>query len=103
MPLKVLELGPLTLNSPADNITVSIRPKVQLKLPPGQLNSLGNVDLLKAITSGKLWVTRGTGCHFDLRFLLNGKPLDKNLRLRILESVGYHIRDANVGSKGFHS
>lgn len=102
MPLKVLELGPLTLISTADDMTVTIRPKVQLKLPPGIINTLNNVDLLKAITIGKLWVSRGIGCRLDLQILFNGKPLEETIRLRMLESVGYHVRDAHVGLESFH-
>jgi hypothetical protein len=95
MPLRVLELDTLNLISPDHQLKLSAVAAVDVRIPQG-MSSLEDPTLVKALTSRKLWVSRGVACHLDIQVLLNGKPLDRSDRVNLLESLGYRIRDAQV-------
>jgi len=96
MPLRVLELDTLHLTNPDAHLKLSVVSAVDVRFPRS-ISNLQDDALVKALTSGKLWVSRGIACRLDIQILFNGKPLDRNGRVNILESLGYRIRDAHVG------
>jgi hypothetical protein len=96
MSLKVLELDTIELTYPTNSLKLSVVPKIHIRLPSDNLASLGAVDFVQALTSGKVWVTRGRACRISVQVSFEGKPLDASIRLRTLEALGYHLRDAQV-------
>jgi hypothetical protein len=97
MSLKVLELDRLQLTISEDHLKLSVISAADIRIPRS-LSTLDNTAIVKALTAGKLWVSRGISCRLDIEVFFNGKPLDQNSRLQLLESVGYQIRDAAVCS-----
>ncbi len=96
MCLRVLELDALHLNSPDHHLKLSVVSTADVRIP-SCISSLENAALVKALTSGNVWISRGVACHLEIQVLFNGKPLDKDGRVNLLESLGYRIRDAQVG------
>jgi hypothetical protein len=97
MSLKVLELDRLQLTISEDHLKLSVISAAGIRIPRS-LSTLDGAALVKALTAGQIWVSRGISCRLDIEVFFNGKPLDQNSRLRLLESVGYQIRDAPVRS-----
>ena len=93
--LRVLKLDPLHLTHSKHRLKLSAVSSVDVRIP-GSLSSLAHDELVKALASGNLWVTRGVACHLDIQILFNGKQLDQNERVNLLESLGHHIRDSQV-------
>ena len=89
-----LEKLHLTLNS--EKLTLEIASKVDIKFPSGWFSSLDDDGVFQALTSGYIWAPRGRRCRVDVDISFNEKPLDAVSRIHILESLGYHLRDANV-------
>jgi len=100
MSLKVLELDRLQLTSSKDHLKVSVISAVVLKLPT-IISTLSNDSIMKALASGDTWLSRGIACSLDIEVFFDGKPLDCKSRLSLLESLGYRIRDAEVGRDQF--
>jgi hypothetical protein len=98
MPLQVLELDPLHLINAGAHLKLSVVSAADVRIP-SSISSLQGDALVKALTSGKLWVCRGIACHFDIQILCNGKPLDRNSRVNVLESLGHRIRDTHVSHR----
>ena len=98
MSLRVLELGTLHLTYSEHHLKLSVVSVADVRIPRS-ISSLDNDAFIKALTSRNLWVSRGVACHFDIQILFNGKPLDKNGRVNLLESLGYRLRDAQVSCK----
>jgi hypothetical protein len=97
MSLKVLELDPLHLTISQDHLKLSVISTADIRIPTS-LSTLDNATMVKALTAGEIWVSRGISCRLDIEVFFNGKPLGQNSRLQLLESVGYRIRDAPVRS-----
>jgi hypothetical protein len=97
MSLKVLELDRLQLTISEDHLKLSVISAADIRVPRS-LSTLDSATLVKALTAGEIWVPRGISCRLDIEVFFNGKPLDPNSRLHLLESVGYRIRDAPVRS-----
>jgi hypothetical protein len=96
MSLKVLELDRLQLTISEDHLKLSVISAADIRIPTS-LSTLDNATMVKALTAGEIWVSRGISCRLDIEVFFNGEPLDQN-SLRLLESVGYRIRDATVRS-----
>jgi hypothetical protein len=96
MSLKIFQLDSLHLSYPKEEIKLSVTSSAAFRLPPGILTSLDRIDVASALRSGTMWVGLDTACRIDFQILFNGKPLDKVNRIQVLESLGYHIRDAGV-------
>jgi len=97
MSLMALDLGPLRLKHASDDLNLSVSSTVGLRLPSGKVSLLRGVDIIKALTSGNIWASRGRACRLEFRISFNGKQLDQRSRRRLLESLGYHLRDIHVG------
>jgi hypothetical protein len=97
MSLKVLELDRLQLTISEDHLKLSVISAANIRIPRS-LSTLDSATIVKALTAGEIWVSRGISCRLDIEVFLNGKPLDQNGRLHLLERVGYMIRDAPVCS-----
>jgi hypothetical protein len=97
MSLKVLELDRLQLIIFEDHLKLSVVSAAAIRIPRS-LSTLDGAALVKALTGGEIWVSRGISCRLDIEILFNGKPLDQISRLNLLESLGYRIRDAAVRS-----
>jgi hypothetical protein len=95
MSRRVLELDTLHLTVPDQLLKLSVVSAADIRIPRS-ISSLEDSALVKALTSGSLWVSRGVACRLDVQVLLNGKPLDKDGRVNLLESLGYRLRDAQV-------
>ncbi len=95
MSLWALELDPLHLVNSEHHLKLSVLSFANIRIP-WSISSLENDAIVKALTSGNLWVSRGAACRLDIRVFYNGNPLDRNGRINILESLGYRIRDAQV-------
>lgn len=93
MSSKGLRLGTIKLVESAEKLSLLVKATTDVRVVDT------NQPLAQAtLESGNVWVSRGAACHFEIEVLFNGKPLDKSSRFRVLESVGYRIRDAKVGS-----
>jgi len=101
MSLKSLQLDQLTLAYAAEDLKLSVSSIADLRLPT-RLASLSNGDIVEALTSGSIWATRGRSCRLELQLFFHGKPLEVPNRLQIVESVGYHLRDAHVSEPVNH-
>jgi hypothetical protein len=97
MSLKVLELDRLQLTISEDHLKLSVISAAEIRIPRS-LSTLDSATIVSALTAGQIWVSRGISCRLDIEVFFNGKPLDQNCRLHLLESVGYRIRDAPVRS-----
>jgi hypothetical protein len=97
-----LELGTLHLVDTENHLKLSVLSTTDIRIPQ-RISSLANDAIIKALTSGNLWVSRGVGCRLDIQILFNGKKLDRNGRIGLLESLGYRFRDAQVGIELSHS
>jgi hypothetical protein len=95
MSLKVLELDRLQLTISKDGLRLSVISAAEIRIP-SSLSTLDSAAVVKALTAGQIWVSRGIPCRLDIEVFFDGKPLDQNTRLRVLESLGYRIRDAEV-------
>lgn len=89
-------LDKLILAYPAKNLSLSVDSSVSLQWSNDAVPSMNSKRLLGFICSGKVWVTRGNGCHLDFRIHCNGQQLDRLLMERIVEDLGHSIRDAPV-------
>lgn len=96
MSLKELELDQIHLTSVSDKLRLSINSSATFQIP-ALLSQLSQRDTAKALTSGNVWISRGTNCGLDIHVYFDGKRLEKNRRLHVLESLGYRLRDAHVG------
>ena len=96
MSLKVLELEKIELTYPIDDMKLSITSQVELRSPSGKLASLDQEDFAKVLMSGNVWVSRGRACRLDMQLSLNGRLLDINDRMQILEVLGHYLSDAYV-------
>lgn len=96
MPLKVLNLDPVSLVCAAEGLKLSVTSEITINLSTSNLATLGNPELITALLKHKAWVSRGRACRLDLQIFFNGKELPIVTRLRLLESLGYHLRDAHV-------
>ena len=95
MSLKVLQLDNFNLTSSDDKLKLSVTSAVDIKVPR-TLSSLDADATIKALTSGKIWVSRGISCHLAVRVFIDGKPLDNAISLHLLESLGCHLHGLKV-------
>ncbi|CZR59435.1 uncharacterized protein PAC_09327 [Phialocephala subalpina] len=95
MPLGTLELGHVLLTNSADKIQLSAISTASLQLPQSIATS-NHTNILKALTSGHIWTSRGIGCSLDITILFNSKRLDKTQRLALLESLERRLSDAKI-------
>jgi hypothetical protein len=95
MSLRVLVLDTLHLANLEHHLKLSVVSAAEVKIPQN-ISNLEDAALLKTLTSGNLWVTRGIACHLDIQVLFNGKPLGRGSRANMLESLGQRLRDAQV-------
>ncbi len=102
MSLKILELGNLSLVNSNDNLKLSITTAVDIRVPES-LSSLESDAIVKALTSGRIWVSRGIFCHLAIRVFIDGKPLNDAMRLHLLESLGSYLRGLKVRSLSPHA
>lgn len=93
---RALDLGKLLLTNSADQIQLSVISTACIQLPPPIATS-NHTNILKALTSGHIWTSRGIDCSLEITVLFNGKPLDKFQRSALLDNLGRHLRDAKVG------
>jgi hypothetical protein len=98
MSLRALVLDTLHLANLEHRLELSVISAADIRIPQS-VSNLEDFVLVKALTSGNLWVSRGIACHLDIQVLFNGKPLDRSLRVTLLESLGYRLRDAQVRGK----
>ena len=101
MSLQTLELEKLHLTLAAEKLKLGIASAVDIRFPSRWIPSQDNDGIVKALTSGYIWLSRGRRCRVDIKVSFNGKPLDRNCRIGILESLGCHLRDAHVSKKVF--
>jgi hypothetical protein len=99
MSLKTLELEKLNLILTSEKLKLEIASSVDIRLPSRWSPLLNHDDTVKALTSGNIWVSRGRRCRVDVEISFNAKRLDKTSRIAILESLGYHLRDAHVSGE----
>lgn len=95
MASKVLELEQLHLTNLADNLKLSVTSSAHLRIP-SCLSQLNQEETTKALASGDIWVSRGASCGLDLHVSFDGKRVERNRRIHVLESLGYRLRDAHV-------
>lgn len=99
MSSKSLVLEKLFLTLASEKLNLEIASTVDIKFPSGLSHSGDDDGVVKALTSGNIWVSRGRRCRLDLEISFNGKPLDRTSRITILESFGYDLQVAHVSSK----
>lgn len=95
MPLSVLELGQFHLTSPADNLKISVSSSAYFQLPRS-VSALDDGAFVEALKSRDVWAIRGKSCHVRIKVCVDGKCLEDNRRICVLESVGYRLRNASV-------
>jgi hypothetical protein len=96
MPLQTLELEKLHLTLASEKLKLDIASTVDIRFQSGWIPSQDQDGIVKALTSGQIWVSRGKRCRLDIKVSFNGKPLDRTSRVAISESLGYSLRDAHV-------
>jgi len=96
MSVKTVHFEQLKLSYAAEDLKLSVTSFVDLKLPNNRLASLDGEDLLEALTTENIWISRGSACRLEFQLSYNGKPLEIPSRMRTLENLGYHLRDAYV-------
>lgn len=95
MPLQALDLDPLHLTYPAEQLKLSVVSRAGFNFPSDV--ALHPLDWSKFLVSGNLWVGSPRVCRIDIRFSLNGTSLDSENRASILEPLGSRICDAKAG------
>jgi hypothetical protein len=95
MSLRVLELDDLRLTSVQDKLQLSIRTFATFQVPT-TISLFDDGEIVKALTSGHIWVSRGAGFRLDIRVSTDGKLIDRSTSLHLLEGIGYTLRDAPV-------
>ncbi|KAG9245484.1 hypothetical protein BJ878DRAFT_15293 [Calycina marina] len=95
MATRVVNLGQSELSNRMGDTRLNVTAMGAFILPT-YYSELDDIELVEALASGNLWVTRGTACHVTIRITFNGSPIDEINHLRVLESLGYHCRDAYV-------
>lgn len=95
MPSHTLDLGEVLLTDSPGKFQLSATFTASLQLPQSIATS-NHTDILKALTSGHIWTTRGIGCSFNITIMLDGKPLDKTQRSALVESLGRRLNDTEV-------
>ena len=98
MSSKTLELGKFSLALNSEKLKLEIDSSVQIKFSSGWDPSAGENIIVKALESGSIWISRGRRCRVDVQIFFDGKPLERSSRISLLESLGYHLRDAHVSS-----
>jgi hypothetical protein len=93
---RVLGLDTIYLTKPDNELKLSVVPAADIRIPHS-ISTLDDAALVRAMTSGNLWVSHSVTCHLELQVLFNGKPLDPTGRVNLVGSLGYKLRDAQVG------
>jgi hypothetical protein len=101
MSLKTLQLEKFHLELASEELGLKIELTMDIRFPSGWTPSLDNDDMVKALASGYTWVSRGRRCRADFQIFFDDKPLDWASRISVLESLGYHVRDAHVSFLAF--
>lgn len=99
MSLQTLGLEKLHLTLASEKLKLDIASTVDIRFPSRWSPSWDNDEIVKALTSGHIWVSRGRRCRVDIEISFNRKPLHSTTRIAILESIGYHLREAHVSRK----
>jgi hypothetical protein len=99
MSLRALKLTGFNLLSSADDLNLSIISIADLRLQTHRLVSLVDDDLVRALISGSIWVSRGIYYRFDIQISFNGNVLYGKIRNSVLESLGSCIRDGHVSTR----
>lgn len=102
MSSKSLELEKLSLTLVSEKLKLEIASTVDIKFPSGR-SPPDHDCTVKALHSRNIWVSRGRRCRVDADISFNGKPLHALSRIPVLESLGYHLRNAHVSSSVSHS
>jgi hypothetical protein len=88
-----LKLDKVRLSCPEKKIQLSVESSAFFNCSDGSFHSLGRVELLELLSSGKVWVSRGNNYRLNFQILLNGQQCPQN-GTKIL---GNHVRNAPVG------
>jgi hypothetical protein len=96
MSLETLKLEGLHLTLASEKLKLDIASLVDVSFQSGWIPCQDEDAIVKALTSGQIWVSRGRRCRLDIKVSFNGKQLDQTSRIATLESLGYHLRDAHV-------
>ena len=96
MTSRTLELAKISLTLKSERLKLEVAPTVDVRFPSWWSPSRDDESIVKALISGNVWVSGGGRCRVDVDVLFNSKALDKTIKISILESLGYHLHEANV-------
>jgi hypothetical protein len=99
MSLRTAKLDTIRLVNSAEKLKLCVTSTADIRMdgqPGNKLNrtqqEIPDADLVVK----DFWICRDMVC-MEVKVLFNGKPLDEPCHFRILERLGYDIRDAEVG------
>lgn len=95
MAARVVNLGQMDISQLHGNLRLTVAAMGAFTVPL-PYSDLDDGELIAALASGDVWVTRGAACQVKIRISLNGDPINKNSHLEVLEAIGIHFRDAHV-------
>jgi hypothetical protein len=93
MPGFSLKLDKVRISCREKKIQLSVESSAFFNCSDGSFHSLGRLELLELLSSGRVWVSRGNNYRLDFQVLFNGQRCPQN----VTEILGYHIRNAPVG------
>jgi hypothetical protein len=96
MSVRVLELDQFRLSDSEDGIEWSVSPFIHTTIPESVCNKR-NEEIIKGLTSGNIWATRGAHLSLDF-YVMAGHLLDSPQKLQLCESLAYSIRDTCVST-----
>lgn len=96
MSLKRLSLGPILLSSSLDKLSLELDYEVAVRLPSRKFETLSINECLRALTSGEVWVSRGSSCRADFSVTLDGEEVDQANNDHIIDLLGKFVAESNV-------
>ncbi len=99
MSLRTVKLDKIRLVNSAEKLKLCVSSTADIRMdgaPRNNLNRTGQEISYTDVMARDFWICRDVVC-IEVEVLFDGKPLDETCRFRILEVLGYGIRDAQVG------
>ncbi len=99
MSLRTVKLDTIRLVNSAEKLKLCVSSTADIRMdepPENKLNQTGQEISYADVMARDFWICRDVVC-MEVKVLFNGKPFNETCRLRILEGLGYGIRDAQVG------
>lgn len=94
--VSVIHLKSLRLSCAKENLRLFITPTLELSYTAGTIDHLEPSDIIQALKSSRIWLSRGLGCHINIRISFNGASLQSLGHEDAIEELGTLIREAAV-------